>query len=307
MRKLLTGYLITTIVFFLSIAPGFSLGQQVLKTPTVVFITGDDEYQSRERMQPFADFLETQYGFNVIYIKDESPGADTDPDKDPKPTVLPDAERIKEADLLVLFIRFRNWEPNSMKLFMEHFDSGKPAVAIRTTTHAFWKDRTFSPKYFGGHYKTHYTERIVAQVNPEHENHPILRGVERKWSQGEGPYVSIPLSEGATPLVFSYGHNRDKDQNPGTGNDSYDSPTYPVAWTFDDDGGRRAMITLGSYRVNDLEADYFKNLFYNSVFWSLGYEIPEKGVLSGGNTIKILKEKRAYAHAPKAIPAPPEF
>ena len=169
---------------------------QTSDTPTVVFVTGGDEYQSRERMKPFADYLEKEYGFDVVYIADESPGADTDPDHDPKPTVLPNAEKIKEADLMVVFMRFRNWETNSLKLFMEHFEAGKPAVGIRTTTHAFWKDRTFAPKYFGGHYKTHYTDRIVAQVNPEHPNHPMVRGVERKWGEGEGPYVSIPLTEG---------------------------------------------------------------------------------------------------------------
>ena len=135
--------------------------------PTVVFITGGDEYQSRERMKPFAKALEKDYGFKVIYIKDEAPGADTDPDNDPKPTILPDAEKIKEADLLVVFMRFRNWEPKSLKLFMEHFKSGKPAVGIRTTTHAFWKDRNlFTSIFLVVHYKTHYTERLVAQVKP---------------------------------------------------------------------------------------------------------------------------------------------
>ena len=68
-------------------------------------------------MLPFAKVLEEQYGFNVIYIKDEAPGADEDPDHDPKPTVLPDAEKIKDADLLVVFMRFRNWEPNSSETF----------------------------------------------------------------------------------------------------------------------------------------------------------------------------------------------
>lgn len=307
MRNLLNRQIIVVLVLFLSSGVCSLSGQQASKKQTVVFITGGDEYESRERMQPFADVLENQYGFNVIYIKDEAPGADTDPDHDPKPTVLPDADRIKEADLMVLFIRFRNWESNSMKLFMQHFEAGKPAVAIRTTTHAFWKDKTFAPKYFGGHYKTHYAGRIVAQVNPEHENHPMVRGVEKKWGQGEGPYVSIPLSEGATPVVFSYGHNRERDTSPGIGNDSYDSPNYPVAWAFDDDGARRAMITLGSFRVKDLEADYFHNLFYNSVFWALGYEVPEKGVLSAGEAFRKQKEKRAYAHAPKAVPSPPKF
>ena len=38
----------------------------------------------------------------------------------------------------------------------------------------------------------------------------MVRGVKKKWGEGEGPYVSTPLSEGATPLVFSYGHNRER-------------------------------------------------------------------------------------------------
>lgn len=307
MRKILNCYKIIVIVLFHSILMTTVYAQENTNPHTVVFVTGGDEYQSRERMEPFADVLKNKYGFEVIYIKDEAPGADTDPDNDPKPTVLPNADRIREADLMVVYMRFRNWESNSLKLFLEHFEKGKPAIGIRTTTHAFWKDRTFSPKYFGGHYKTHYTERIVAQVNPEHADHPMVRGVERKWGQGEGPYVSIPLTEGATPVVFSYGHNREHESSPGIGNDSYDSPNYPVAWAFNDNGARRAMITLGSYRIGDLKADYFQNMFYNSVFWALGYEVPENGVLSEGDEFKMQYETEAYAHAPAPIPAPPEF
>lgn len=280
------------------------LAQTPSDAPTIVFITGGDEYQSIKRMKPFAKKLEKDYGFNVIYIEDHAPGADTDPDHDPKPTVLPDAERIKEADLMVVFMRFRNWEPNSLNHFMEHFEAGKPAIGIRTATHAFWTDRSFSPKYLGGHYKTHYTDRIVCQVNPEHANHPMVRGVDRKWGDGEGPYVSIPLSEGATPVVFSYGHNR---ESKGIGNDSYDSPSYPVAWSFNHDGARRGMITLGSYRVGDLKADYFQTMFYNSIFWALGYEVPEGGVLAQGKNFERKAEITVYAAASQDIPAPPDF
>ena len=107
--------------------------------------------------------------------------------------------------------------------------------------------------------------------------------------------------------MFSYGHNREEDESPGIGNDSYDSPNYPVAWAFDDNGARRAMITLGSYRVGDLEADFFKNMFYNSVFWALGYEVPENGVLSEGANFKMTPEKQAYSPLSKDIPAPPAF
>ena len=272
--------------------------------PTVVFITGDDEYHSREVMVPYAEKLKQDYGFNVIYIKDEAPGADEDPDHDPKPTVLPDAEKIREADLMVLFIRFRNWEPETMKLFMDHFEAGKPAVGIRTTTHAFWEDRTFSPKYFGGHYKTHYHEHIVGQVNPHYADHPMARGVQKKFGQGEGPYVSTPLSDGAVPIVLSYGHNRD---TPGVGNDHFDSPQYPVAWAYHHDGARRAMITLGSDRVGDHEFAVMQNLFYNSVFWTLGYQVPEDGVLAAGSDFEMVREEDPYEPVAHDVPPPPEF
>ncbi len=116
--------------------------------------------------------------------------------------------------------------------------------------------------------------------------------------------MSVPLSEGATPVVFSYGHNRETE---GIGNDHLDSPNYPVAWAFDDNGARRPMITLGSYRVGNLKADYFQNLFYNSVFWSLGYEVPENGVLSAGKNFKMVKESAEYAPKVTNIPQAPQF
>ncbi len=271
---------------------------------TIVFVTGDDEYHSREVMVPYAQKLKEDYGFRVIYIKDEAPGADLAPNHDPQPSVLPDADKIKEADLMVVFMRFRRWEPKSLKMFMDHFEKGKPAVGIRTTTHAFWKDRTFSPRYFGGHYKTHYHERIVGQVNPHYADHPMVRGVQKKFGQGEGPYVSTPLSEGAIPVVFSYGHDR---ETPGIGNDHFDSPQYPVAWTFHDKGARRAMITLGSDRVNDHEFDVMLNLFYNAVFWSLGFQVPEGGVLAAGDDFKRVKENEPYEPVEHKVPAPPAF
>lgn len=272
---------------------------------TVVFVTGDDEYNSREVMIPYAQLLKERYGFKVIYIKDEAPGADFAPNNDPQPSILPNAESIKEADLMVVFIRFRAWEPKSLKLFMDHFDSGKPAIGIRTTTHAFWRDRTFSPKYFGGHYKTHNTDNLVGQVNPYYADHPMARGVTKKfYRDNNGPYVSTPLTEGATPIVLSYGHNR---ETSGIGNDSFDSPQFPVAWTFDHEGARRAMITLGNDRSNDHEWDVMLNLFYNSVFWSLGYQVPEGGVLAAGNDFNMVKENEPYEPLEKSIPAPPEF
>ena len=277
-------------------------GELVKKRPTVVFITGDDEYRSREIMLPFAKKLEEDYGFKVIYLKDEAPDAH----HKREPSVLVGAEQIKDADLLVLFMRFRSWEPKSLKLFMDHFEAGKPAVGIRTSTHAFWEDKTFSPTYFGGHYKNHPHRQIVCQINPEHFDHPIARGVDRKFTENEGPYLSTPLTEGATPILLAYGTGKRNPQNI-LADDAFDSPTTPVAWTFQHNGGRRAMITLMSYRVESHLKPYSQNLFYNSVFWALGYDVPEKGVLAEGKEIAIRKELKPYQESQRTYPAPPAY
>jgi hypothetical protein len=277
-------------------------GGIVKHKPTVVFITGDDEYRSREIMIPFAERLEKDYGFKVIYLKDEAGCAH----RKREPNELIGAEQIKDADLMVLFVRFRSWEPKSLKLFMEHFEAGKPAVAIRTSTHAFWQDKTFSPTYFGGHYKNHPHRQIVCQINPEHFNHPVVRGVDTKFSENEGPYLTTPLTEGATPILLAYG-TRKRDPNNLIGDDAFDSPTTPAAWTFDHNGGRRAMITLMSYRVESHLKPYSQNLFYNSVFWALGYDVPENGVLSEGKEIVIRNELKPYQAKEQTYPDPPAY
>ena len=296
-----------TAAIFAALVTGLLAGRAAAAdSPTVVFVTGDDEYHSREVMLPYAKKLEEDYGFNVIYIADEAPGADEAENHDPQPTPLVGAERIKDADLMVVFIRFRAWEPESLKLFMDHFDAGKPAIAIRTTTHAFWRDRTFSPKYFGGHYKTHRDRGTVGQIDPDHADHPMARGVRRKFGVGAGPYISTPLTEGVTPIMLSYGHRR-RGEGETIGTDSFDSPVYPVAWVYNHNGARRAMITLGNDRVNDHDQDYMQNLFYNSVFWSLGFEVPEGGVLAAGTAFELVKEAAPYEPARPDVPVPPAF
>ena len=277
--------------------------------PTVVFITGDDEYKSREIMLPFAKQLEQDYGFKIIYLKDEAIGAH----RREAATVLEGAERIKEADLMVLFVRFRKWESKSYNLFMDHFNAGKPVLGIRTTTHAFWEDKEWAPKYLGGHYKTHPHKEIVCQVNPEHKTHPMVRGVSRKFAETEGPYVSTPLTEGAVPIMLSYGWKRWgkpllwPGRKKHDGNDSFESPTAPVVWTFNQDVARRGMITLLSSRSNSHLKPYSRKLFFNSVFWALGLEVPKNGVLSAGADLVVEKEKTPYRQPKVDYPAPPIY
>jgi hypothetical protein len=67
------------------------------------------------------------------------------------------------------------------------------------------------------------------------------------------------------------------------------------------------MITLGSDRVGDHKSDFMQNLFYNAVFWSLGYEVPQGGVLAAGKDFQPLRETSPYKAVKQQIPVPPAF
>ena len=57
-----------------------------------------------------------------------------------EPTVvtnLPGLEALDSADLCVMALRFRELPDDQMKHFVDYVNSGKPIIALRTSTHAF--------------------------------------------------------------------------------------------------------------------------------------------------------------------------
>jgi hypothetical protein len=97
--------------------------------PHVVFVTGDDEYRSEETMPALAKVLESKYGMrcSVAYAR-------------PTPQTKNNIEglqALKTADLMVVYLRFRELPDDQLKLILDYTDSGKPMVGLRTATHAF--------------------------------------------------------------------------------------------------------------------------------------------------------------------------
>ena len=102
--------------------------------PKVVFLTGDEEYRSEESMPMLAKILRRDFGFHV------SVGFSLDEDGviDPNAaTSLTKTEELADADLMVLFLRFRRPDEASFQCILDYLESGKPVVAFRTSTHAF--------------------------------------------------------------------------------------------------------------------------------------------------------------------------
>ena len=101
----------------------------------IVLISGDEEYRSEEMLPQMAKILSKHHGFRctVLFAIDPKDGTI-------QPNVnnnIPGLEKLKDADLLILFTRFRNLPDDQMKHFVEYIESGKPIIGLRTATHAF--------------------------------------------------------------------------------------------------------------------------------------------------------------------------
>src|SRR5262249_569909 len=84
----------------------------------IVMVAGDEEYRSEEALPQLAKILSTRHGFRctVLFATDPATG-----NVDPGKYNIPGLEALGRADLLVLFIRWRDLPDEQMKHFVDYF------------------------------------------------------------------------------------------------------------------------------------------------------------------------------------------
>ena len=97
--------------------------------PLIVFVAGDHEYSGESTLMVVAGELEKNYGFRTKVLK-------ASPDQNSEENI-PGLEVLKEADLVVFYLRWRRLPASQIKHIDEDLRSGKPLIGFRTTTHAF--------------------------------------------------------------------------------------------------------------------------------------------------------------------------
>ena len=87
----------------------------------IVFVTGDEEYRSEQGMPQVAQILAKHHGFRctVLFSIDRESGC-IDPQVNDN---IPGLEALDDADLLVLFTRFRNLPDEQMKHIVDFVES----------------------------------------------------------------------------------------------------------------------------------------------------------------------------------------
>jgi len=243
--------------------------------PHVAILMSEDEYETQLTLTAFANSeLGKDFRVSCIYGRAED-GND-----------LVGLDAVNDADLLIVSVRRRALPKEQLEIVRSYFASGKPAIGIRTASHAFalrdgaptaghavWPE--FDAQAWGGHYVGHYANDLATTVQPiaDAASHPILHDVPQQlFASGGSLYRPAPLAEGATLLATGSveGH-----------------PAEPVAWTFTRaDGGQSFYTSLGHEK--DFENPAFVQMLTNAVYSMTGKPIPENarvGVL--GNDIRI--------------------
>jgi len=274
----------------------FEGGQGQGRGKHIVFVTGDEEYRSEDSMPQLAKILAVHQGFKctVLFAINKETG-DIDPE-----TVdnIPGLEALNEADLMVIFTRFRELPDEQMKYIIDYTNSGKPIIGLRTATHAFayrkdkdgpyakysFRDRQFKGGYgrqvlgetWIDHYGHHQRESTCGLIAKGMENHPIVKGIEDIWGPSD-VYGITTLSGDSKPLVMG---------QVLSGMDPKDKPNLkkkpvPVAWTktYTGECGKTARVfttTMG--HAGDLKNEGFRRLLVNACYWCMGMEdkIPAK-------------------------------
>jgi type 1 glutamine amidotransferase len=258
----------------------------------IVLVSGDDEYRSEEALPQLAKILSRRHGFRttVLFAIDPEDGS-IKPDRQDN---IPGLEALEKADLMVLFLRFRNLPDEQMRHLAGYIESGRPIIGLRTATHAFNipSGRTFSRYHWqsrewdGGfgrqvlgetwinHHGQHGKQSTRGVIAPGMEGHPILRGVTDIWGPTDVYGVRLPLPGDSQPLVLGQVVDGMKPEDkPAAGKQN--DPMMPVAWTrtYTGKSGKPARVfttTLGASQ--DLESEGLRRLLVNACYWALGME-----------------------------------
>ncbi|MFN5422709.1 MAG: ThuA domain-containing protein [bacterium] len=235
------------------------------------FITAENEYRTNEKFPGFAHELllnkNVQCEYAIGSPLTEGPGIHN----------IENLQILKDADLMVTCVRRRALEPEKMGLIKEYLNSGKPLLAIRTSSHAFdakgnvsrsgggvvasnvpvadqlaqWPE--FDKDILGGNYQGHYghlQEGTDISIVPGMENHPLLKGVAPKgFVSPSWLYINRPLRSENIQVLLS-------GSIPG-------EPAQPVLWINNREKGKVIYTSLGHW--DDWKIESFKNLMTNAV------------------------------------------
>lgn len=266
------------------------------KGKQIVFLSGDEEYRSEEGLPQLAKILAERHGFKCTVLFAINPATgEIDPNYEKN---IPGMEAFDTADLVIMLTRFRELPDEQMKHFVDYLESGKPIIALRTSTHGFsFGDKSTSPyKKFGwqskewqggfgrhvlgetwvAHHGAHKKEATKGIIVPAQKDNPILRGVDEIFGTTD-VYTANPPSDAEILVRGEVLSGMNRDDAPVTGKKN--DPMQPIVWTrlYKNDSGRtNKTVTTTMGAATDLLDEGLRRLLVNAAYWCVGLNVPKK-------------------------------
>lgn len=260
------------LLLLLLLAGSYSFAQ---KKPLVVFVCGDHEYSGEQTLPLIAAELEKNYGIQTKVIKSY-------PDQNAEKNI-PNLEALKDADLAVFFLRWRQLPTDQLAHIEDYLKTKKPVIGFRTSTHAFnfpkgheserWNAfgefaLNAPPGWGGKAAHTHYGHESTTDVSiiESAKKHPILTGVAPNFHVSSWLYRVLPdyPTKGSEWLLMGKSVNPDKA-----------AIDNPVAWIGTNSyGGKVFTTTMG--HPEDFQVESMQRLVINAIHYQLGMKVPKK-------------------------------
>jgi type 1 glutamine amidotransferase len=223
-----------------------------------VVLAGEPEYEAHLSMQAVAEDLERVLGHRVSFCV-----PDVIPDEPDFPiSRFAGLEALSDADLLVVFTRFRRLEDDQMQRIIDYIERGAPVVGLRTSTHAFhypgspwaqWNEG-FGRDVLGSPWVSHHGHSSTTTVKGlPGVHHPVLDGVDEEFSSPSWLY-RVELEPWCVQVLWGDPIAPESPPQPG-----------PVCWVRDDSVRKVVYTSLG--HPGDFQIPSFRRLLVNAARW----------------------------------------
>ena len=259
---------------------------------SIVFVSGDEEYRSEEGLPMLAKLLSRKHGFEctVLFPINHESG-EIDPGTLDN---IPGLDSLKNADLMVMLLRFRELPDGQMAHIIDFVESGKPVIALRTSTHAFryaknpssvfakYDCQNKDPDFVGGfgrqilgetwvaHHGEHGVEGTRGLIDSRNVTHPVMKGVFDVWGPTDVYAVGELLGR---PSVLVWGQvisSLEPNDKPNRA-----KTVMPLVWLNEypaDSKSRSKLLAPTMGASVDLLNEGLRRLLINGCYWLTGLE-----------------------------------
>lgn len=229
--------------------------------PLMVVLAGEPEYDAQVSMdrlsREVAATLDVTLDFRTPSVLADTP--------DFPESSFGDLEILADADLLMIYTRFRVLPDAEMEALRSFLDRGKGVVGLRTSSHAFhflagspwesWNDG-FGRDVLGSPWSSHHGHSSSTDVTvlPD-AAHEIVDGLPASFGSRSWLYRT-QLQPWCQPVLWGVPVNPESPPTPG-----------PVAWVGTPEGRRTFYTSLG--HPDDFALSAFRTLIRNAAAWAL--------------------------------------